>query len=395
MSTGNSFVTAQPDPPATTAARPAAVRVDDVHIQIPGPAGLVRPVDGVSFELLQGEVLGIVGETGSGKTVTCRSLLGLMPAPNARHTGSISYPGVLEDNILDLGPKRLRRLWGSHISMIPQNPMTSLNPVHRIGDQIAEAVSAHASLSKAQCRDRVIELMTRVGIPVPERRLRDYPHQFSGGMLQRTLIAIALAGEPKVLIADEPTTALDVIIQDQILTLLLDLQRDTGMSLVMVSHDLSVISQVADRVGVMYAGQLVELSPTAELLGQPRHPYTAALLRSLPGAVARDQPLTTITGAPPRLIDLPASCRFADRCGFVEPACTEWHSELLPSSSGLVRCRRHAELTLIGAPAARSAGEQRPAGPSAPIVGHHADQDPGPRPGPNPDNPFSTDRSQR
>ncbi len=351
-----------------TGQRAVAVRVRELGVQIPGPAGTIQPVDGVSLDLMQGEVLGIVGETGSGKTVTCRSLLGLMPTAKARHTGSVSYPGVLEENVLDLGRKRMRRFWGNHVSMIPQNPMTSLNPVHRIGDQIAEAVQAHSPLPRSQRRDRVIELMSRVGIPVPEKRLRDYPHQFSGGMLQRTLIAIALAGNPKVLIADEPTTALDVIIQDQILSLLLDLQRDTGMSLVMVSHDLSVISQVADRVGVMYAGQLVELAPAAELLSNPQHPYTAALLQSLPGAVPRDQPLTTITGAPPRLLNLPASCRFVPRCAHAEAACAQWSSELLPSTSGAVRCRRHAELRL----ATVRTGDLVPSGAGGQIVGRHA-----------------------
>jgi peptide/nickel transport system ATP-binding protein/oligopeptide transport system ATP-binding protein len=306
-------------------------------------------------------VLGIVGETGSGKTVTCRSLLGLMPSARATHTGSVTYPGVMTGlNVLDLGPRGMRRFWGSYVSMIPQNPMTSLNPVHRIGAQIEEAVAAHTTLSRAQRRERVIELMTRVGIPVPERRLRDYPHQFSGGMLQRTLIAIALAGNPRILIADEPTTALDVIIQDQILSLLLDLQRDLGMSLVLVSHDLSVIAQICDRVGVMYGGQLVELAATEELLRRPQHPYTAALLKSLPGAVPRDEPLTTIGGAPPQLVNLPQSCRFLPRCPFAEAACAEWTTELLPASvgNGQVRCRRHGELDL-GSTAA-------PIGPAAP-----------------------------
>ena len=244
--------------------------------------------------------------------------------------------------------------------------------MHRIGDQIAEAVTAHQKQSKFATRERVIELMSRVGIPVPEKRLRDYPHQFSGGMLQRTLIAIALAGNPKVLIADEPTTALDVIIQDQILSLLIDLQRDTGMSLVLVSHDLSVIAQICDRVGVMYGGQMVELAATQDILRRPQHPYTAALLKSLPGAVARDQPLTTIDGSPPRLVKppddvpLPApgvrSPMTAARPG--RPICL--HSGGL--GDGRVRCRRHDELDL----AAGLAPVPISAGPSLPIVGVHA-----------------------
>jgi peptide/nickel transport system ATP-binding protein/oligopeptide transport system ATP-binding protein len=331
---------------------PVVLRADDLRVRIPAPAGDVVPVDGIDLELRQGEVLGIVGETGSGKTVTCRSLLGLMPTAKARHTGSVSYPGVTDRNVLDLGRKGMREYWGEFVSMIPQNPMTSLNPVHRIGTQIEEAVTAHpagAALSRARRRDRVVELMTRVGIPVPEKRLRDYPHQFSGGMLQRTLIAIALAGNPKILVADEPTTALDVIIQDQILSLLLELQRDLGMSLVLVSHDLSVIAQICDRVAVMYAGQIVELAPTDRLLRAPQHPYTAALLRSLPGAVARDEPLTTIGGAPPRLVNLPPTCRFAPRCPYAEEACGTWTTDLLAAGPGLVRCRRHEELDLAAA----------------------------------------------
>jgi peptide/nickel transport system ATP-binding protein/oligopeptide transport system ATP-binding protein len=237
-------------------------------------------------------------------------------------------------------------MWGDYVAMIPQNPMTSLNPIRKIGAQVAEAVDAHSTLSKAARRARVIELMTMVGIPAPHRRLNDYPHQFSGGMLQRTLIAIALAGDPKLLIADEPTTALDVIIQDQILKLLLRLQRENGLSLVLVSHDLSVVAQVCDRVAVMYAGQVVELAPVDEVLRAPKHPYTAALLNSLPGAVPRDQPLTTIPGAPPQLIGLGSGCRFAERCAFAAPKCTAQPNELVDvtPSRHSVRCIRHGEI---------------------------------------------------
>ncbi|MDQ1749390.1 MAG: peptide/nickel transport system ATP-binding protein [Pseudonocardiales bacterium] len=357
--------------------RNVVLRADDVCVQIPTPAGPVTPVDHVSLELRQGEVLGIVGETGSGKTVTCRSLLGLMPSPRATHTGTVTYPGVVDDNVLAVGRKGMRRHWGNYIAMIPQNPMTSLNPVHRIGAQIEEAVAAHSTMSRAERRSRVVELMSRVGIPVPEKRLRDFPHQFSGGMLQRTLIAIALAGNPQVLVADEPTTALDVIIQDQILSLLIDLQRDLGMSLILVSHDLSVIAQICDRVGVMYGGQLVELASTERLLRRPQHPYTAALLKSLPGAVPRNEPLATITGAPPRLVNLPPGCRFVPRCSHVEPACAEWETELIPvggaARGSLVRCRRHAELEL-STPADGISYDATPAETdrSGPIVGVHA-----------------------
>lgn len=340
------------------------LRARDVRIQIPTPEGVVTPVDGVSLDLRAGEVLGVVGETGSGKTVSCRSLLGLLPTTRATREGSVTYPEISDVNILGLGRKQLRRYWGDYVSMIPQNPMTSLNPVHRIGDQIDEAVGAHSSMSREQRRARTIELMTRVGIPVPERRARDYPHQFSGGMLQRTLIAIALAGEPRILIADEPTTALDTIIQDQILNLLISLQRDTGMSLILVSHDLSVISQICDRVAVMYAGQVVELAETENVIRRPQHPYTAALLKSSPGAGARDQPLTTIAGSPPKLVDLPVSCRFMPRCDHAEEACGEWVTTLLHTQVGAgeseVRCRRRGEIDFMLPPAPeRSDAEAR------------------------------------
>ncbi len=321
--------------------------LDDLRITIPTGDALVIPADGITLSVRRGEILGIVGETGSGKTVTCRAMLGLLPTRSSRHQGRVSYPRLGQDDVLALPPARMRQLWGSYISMIPQNPMTSLNPIRRIGSQVEEAVSGHAKLSKPQRRERAVELMTRVGIPAAARRLRDHPHNFSGGMLQRTLIAIALAGEPEVLVADEPTTALDVIIQDQILALLLDLQRDTGMSLVLVSHDLSVIAQVCDRVAVMYAGQVVELGPAEEIIASPRHPYTAALLASLPGAVPRDQPLATIPGAPPQLIDQPVTCRFATRCGYAEPRCTT-EPNLLVDVKGQgarsVRCIRNEEL---------------------------------------------------
>lgn len=332
-------------------AESVTVRMRNFRMSIPTSAGTVIPTDDVSVDVRRAEVLGIVGETGSGKTVTSRAMLGLRPTPSAQSTGSVTYPGAGEENIFDLPRERLRRYWGDRIAMIPQNPMTSLDPVHRIGHQIEEAVEARSRLSRRDREARVLELMRQVGIPAPEQRRRAYPHEFSGGMLQRTLIAIALAGDPDVLVADEPTTALDVIIQDQILQLLLDLQRSRGMSLILISHDLAVIGRTCDRVCVMYAGQIVESAPTRELLEHPKHPYTAALLRSMPAAAPRDEELATISGSPPRLMGMTAiGCRFAPRCDFAEQACSEWQTELLPVSSSAgtreARCRRHAELTL-------------------------------------------------
>ena len=336
---------------APAAAAPGAERgralleVTDLRVAIPTAAGTVNATDGVSFTLRQGEVLGVVGETGSGKSVTCRALLGLKPSPQTRVSGTVAYPGLGVDDVTALSAAGLRRLWGRDVAMIPQNPMTSLNPVRRIGDQVGEAVGASGGPRGRERRDRVVELLRQVGLPAPERRLEAYPHQFSGGMLQRTLIAIAIAQNPSLLVADEPTTALDVLIQDQILGLLLSLQRDLGTSLVLVSHDLSVVSQVCDRVAVMYAGQIVELADTATLLAAPKHPYTRALLEALPAAVPRDQPLRVIPGAPPPLVGLGATCRFLDRCEHRQDACAGWPTELVATGPGhLSRCRRAREL---------------------------------------------------
>jgi oligopeptide/dipeptide ABC transporter ATP-binding protein len=328
---------------AQLAAAPEALRVADLHTYIGTEGGVVRAVDGVSFALRQGEIFGLVGESGCGKTVTGRTVAGLMPSPPARTAGAVYYAGFGDRNLLTLSQRELQQLRGTHLSMVFQDAMSGLNPVVRVGKQIAEAVGAHRSLSGAEKRDQVLALMRKVGIPIPERRIHDYPHQFSGGMRQRVLIAIALASRPKILLADEPTTALDVTIQDQILTLLLDLQAETGMSVLLVSHDLAVIAQTCDRVAVMYAGQIVELADTATLLARPRHPYTIGLLRSLPGAV-RSRYLQPIPGAPPPLVNPPAGCRFAERCPLVTARCQTWDTELLTVEPGHnVRCWRHQE----------------------------------------------------
>jgi oligopeptide/dipeptide ABC transporter ATP-binding protein len=323
------------------AAAPDVLKVENLYTFIATDGGVVRAVDGVSFSLRQGEIFGLVGESGCGKSVTCRTLAGLMPSPPARSMGSVYYAGFGERNLLRLSQGELQRLRGSHLSMVFQDAMNGLNPV--VGDQIAEAVGAHATISAAARHERALQLLRMVGIPSPERRMRDYPHQFSGGMRQRALIAIAIASRPRILLADEPTTALDVTIQDQILRLLLDLQAETGMSIVLVSHDLGVIAETCDRVAVMYAGQIVEVADTATLLGRPRHPYTLGLLRSLPG-VERTRYLQPIAGAPPNLIDPAPGCRFAPRCPLVTDRCRSWRTELLAAEQGHeVRCWRHQE----------------------------------------------------
>jgi len=298
--------------------------------------GSLRAVDGVSFDLMDGETLGIVGESGCGKSVTSLSIMRLIPTPpGVIERGSITFEGK---NLLDLPEREMRRLRGNDISMIFQEPMTSLNPVHRVGKQIGESVRHHRGASRKEARDRAIEMLDLVGIPAPAQRVDAYPHELSGGMRQRVMIAMALACEPKLLIADEPTTALDVTIQAQILELLGELKERMGMSIVFITHDLGVVAELTDDVVVMYAGKVVERAPTKALFREPRHPYTRGLLASIPGyshdatklpATERDGPyrgggrakLPTIPGMVPDLRELKPGCRFQDRCGLVHDAC--------------------------------------------------------------------------
>ena len=316
--------------------------VRDLRTYFGTDAGVLHAVDNVSFDLYPGETFGIVGESGSGKSVTCRSLIGLLP-PSAHTTGSVQYNGR---ELVGLPSRAMQGLRGAHISMIFQDPMSALNPVMKVGAQIAEALEAHGKAGRAGRRAEAINLMRLVGIPLAERRVDDYPHQFSGGMRQRVVIAIALACRPRILLADEPTTALDVTIQDQILSLLLALQREFGMSVILVSHDLGVIAETCDRVAVMYGGQIVELGSAATLLTRPRHPYTVGLLRSLPGATATRY-LTPIPGAPPSLVDPAPGCRFYDRCPLHTDRCRTWATELLDVDADgrhLARCWRYDEV---------------------------------------------------
>src|SRR5215472_14558196 len=336
----------------------ALLTVRDLHTYLATRHGVVRAVDGVSFTVGQAEVVGVVGESGCGKTVTCRTIMGLMPRRGTYSSGEVVYHPRGSGNLLGLSQNQMQQLRGAHLAMIFQDPMTALNPVRTIGDQLVEAVTAHAVLTRDQARERALSLLVRVGIPAPQQRMRDYPFQFSGGMLQRALIAIALASEPKLLLADEPTTSLDVIIQDQILSLLLELQRDTGMSMILVSHDLAVITEVCDRIIVMYGGQVVEEGDTETIIAQPSHPYTRALLDALPAGagappagaggppqVGERGKLRSIPGSPPSLIDTPPGCRFAPRCPLVTDECRSWMTELLDAAEAghQVRCLRHEE----------------------------------------------------
>ena len=293
--------------------------VRDLRVGFATDDGQVRAVDGVSFDVARSEVLAIVGESGCGKSVTAQTLIGLTRSANATITGSVLFDGR---DLITLPDKELQKIRGARIAMVFQDPMTSLNPVYRVGDQIAEAIRAHREVSKASAIDRAAELLGMVGIPNPQRRVRDYPHEFSGGMRQRVMIAMALALEPEVLIADEPTTALDVTIQAQILGLLRTLNREKNTAVVLITHDLGVVAELADRVVVMYAGQVVEQARVDALFADPRHPYTRGLLASIPrldGPVG--QRLPQIPGHPPSLLNPPSGCRFAARCPEVFADC--------------------------------------------------------------------------
>lgn len=285
-------------------------------------AGTIKAADDVSFDIERGSTLALVGESGSGKSVTSLSIIRLVPPPGKITAGRIMFNGR---DLLKLTEEEMRRLRGSEIAMIFQDPMTSLNPVFTVGDQIAEAIELHARVSKRQAWAGAVEMMTRVRIPDAERRASDYPHQLSGGMRQRVMIAMALSCKPKLLIADEPTTALDVTIQAEILELLKILRDDFDLAMLLITHDLGVVAETADRVAVMYAGRIVEEAPVRQIFGNPRHPYTEGLLRSVPKLTEqgiRRRRLETIEGTVPNLLHLPEGCKFAPRCAYVIDQCT-------------------------------------------------------------------------
>ena len=296
----------------------------------------MRAVDNLSLRLQKGRILGLVGESGCGKTVTALSILNLVPYPGKVVSGNIFFEGT---DLLTLAPEELRKVRGARISMIFQEPMTALNPVFTIGNQIAEIFTTHRDASRNAAMEQAVQLLQSVGIPSPEKRVEEYPHQLSGGMRQRVMIAMAIACKPSLVLADEPTTALDVTIQAHILELLGQIQSEMGMAMILVTHDLGLIAERADEVAVMYAGKIVEQTTTRELFANPQHPYTRGLLASIPkpGEAARKR-LRTIPGTVPRLHDLPVGCRFAPRCDMKTERCTV-EPQLIEISSGhLVRC---------------------------------------------------------
>jgi peptide/nickel transport system ATP-binding protein len=296
----------------------ALLEVRDLKTYFQTDDGIVKAVDGVSFSVDKGRTLGIVGESGSGKSVTCLTIMGLNDRKNTITSGEATFAG---ENLLTAGSRRLREIRGNDMAMIFQDPMTSLNPVHSIGTQLIEAVQLHRDVSKKGARARALELLKAVGIPRAERRIDDYPHQFSGGMRQRVMIAMALVNDPDLLIADEPTTALDVTTQAQIMSLITRLQEEFGSAIIMITHDLGVVAEAADEVLVMYAARVAEQAPVEKLYKRPHHPYTWGLLGSLPRLDTDLERLVQIPGQPPSLLRPPSGCRFHPRCPYVMDKC--------------------------------------------------------------------------
>ncbi len=319
----------------------AYLEVSDLQVQFPTADGMVKAVQGLSYSLPLRRTLAIVGESGSGKSVSSMAVMGLHDARTARISGSIKVGG---QQIVGLSEKELEKYRGDDAAMIFQDPQSSLHPYFTIGDQIMESYRAHHSVSKRKAKDRAIDMLGRVGIPNPRRRVDNYPHEFSGGMRQRAMIAMALVNDPKLLIADEPTTALDVTVQAQILDLIADLQRDFGSAVVFITHDLGVVAEIADDILVMYAGNAIEYGPVDKILGKPLHPYTWGLLESIPALSGDPVPLHPIPGSPPSLLAVPSGCAFHPRCEYRDRVpgdlCRTLHPELVPRTADPGRASR-------------------------------------------------------
>jgi len=301
------------------------LEVRDLCVEFPTRHGLLRALDGVSFDIAAGEILGVVGESGAGKSLTGAAIIGLLEPPGRVCGGQILLEGQRID---DLPREAMRRLRGKRVGAIFQDPLTSLDPLYTVGRQLIETLRTHLPLSAAQARERAIDLLRQTGIAAPEARLAQYPHEFSGGMRQRVVIALALAGEPRLIIADEPTTALDVAVQAQIIALLRNVAQARGASVMLITHDMGVIAQTCDRVAVMYAGRIVEIGPVDEVIHHPAHPYTAGLMASVPSLADDGGRLAQIEGALPRLDEIPSGCAFHPRCSKASPRCSEEPPEL-------------------------------------------------------------------
>ncbi|WP_377845140.1 ABC transporter ATP-binding protein [Bosea sp. UC22_33] len=318
----------------TAPAAAPLLSVRDLRIVFDGRHGPLTALDGVSFDIAPGEILGVVGESGAGKSLTGTAVIGLLDPPGRIAGGEIHLSGQRIDN---LPAEQMRKLRGRRIGAIFQDPLTSLHPLLKVGDQLVETILTHLPVSRAEARKRALDLLKEVGIPAAESRIDAYPHQFSGGMRQRVVIALALCAEPSLIIADEPTTALDVSIQAQITTLLKRLCREHGTAIMLVTHDMGVIAETADRVAVMYAGRIVEIGPVQEVTRRPSHPYTAGLMASIPSVHVRHEHLNQIDGAMPRLNAIPPGCAFNPRCGRAEDFCRE-HKPGLPPTGHAAAC---------------------------------------------------------
>jgi len=315
------------------------LEVKNLRVEFPTRRGTLVAVDDVSFAIGRGEVLGVVGESGAGKSLTGMAIIGLLEPPGRIAAGEIRLDG---ERIDDLPVERMRRLRGRRIGAIFQDPLTSLNPLYTVGKQLTETILAHLPVSRQEARERALALLVEVGIPAPEQRIDQYPHQFSGGMRQRVVIALALSAEPELIIADEPTTALDVSIQAQIIGLLKRLCRERSTAVMLVTHDMGVIAETADRVAVMYAGRLTEVGPVREVIHTPKHPYTVGLMGSIPKIAQTRSKLAQIDGAMPRLNAIPAGCAFHPRCPRKFARCTEERPDLLAAGASLAACWLHA-----------------------------------------------------
>jgi len=315
--------------------------VEHLRVEFRTRRGTLTAVDDISFDIAPGEILGVVGESGAGKSVTGAAIIGLIDPPGRIAGGQVRLEGRRID---DLAPEAMRRIRGKKIGAVFQDPLTSLNPLYTIGRQLVETITTHLDLAPAAARARALALLSEVGIPAPERRFDAYPHQFSGGMRQRVVIALALAANPRLIVADEPTTALDVSIQAQIITLLKRLCRDHGTAVMLITHDMGVIAETADRVAVMYAGRIVEVGSVSDVIHRPAHPYTQGLMGSIPSIVGEREELVQIDGTMPRLTAIPKGCAFHPRCPFVFDRCRVERPELFPADKTKAACWLHVNV---------------------------------------------------
>lgn len=314
------------------------LEVQNLRVEFPGRRGTLRALDDVSFSIAPGEILGVVGESGAGKSLTGAAIIGLLEPPGRVAAGRIVFAGQRID---DLPPEAMRQIRGKRIGAIFQDPLTSLNPLYTVGRQLIETIQVHLGLDGAAARQRAVDLLRSTGIPAAEQRIDQYPHQFSGGMRQRVVIALALAAQPELIVADEPTTALDVSIQAQIISLLKNLARERGTAVMLVTHDMGVIAETCDRVAVMYAGRVVEIGPVAEVIHRPAHPYTAGLMGSIPAMDSDHERLLQIDGAMPRLNAIPAGCAFNPRCPQAMDRCRTQRPDLLDAGATRAACWLH------------------------------------------------------